>query len=145
VTVTICKRLEWDSAHRVMRHESKCATLHGHRYAAEIFVEAAELDEVDRVIDFGVVKQLVGGWIEEHWDHTTLVNIRDQGLLNFCRYEQENAGKRAPYAFPGEPTAENIAAELAKVARPLLEDSRVRLRAVRVWETPTSWAAVEVA
>lgn len=138
--VTITKRLEWDSAHRVLRHESKCGTLHGHRYAAEIEVAADALDSVGRVVDFGVVKQKVGAWIDEHWDHTTLVNSDDIMLHSFCETEHESRGKRPPYVFRCEPTAENIAIELYNVAGKLLDGAGVRVIAVTIYETPTARA-----
>ncbi len=137
--VTISKRLEWDAAHRVLRHESKCSTLHGHRYAAEIVCEADELDAVGRVVDFGVVKERVGTWIDQHWDHTTLVNGEDTDLLDFTLAEAAH-GKRKPFVFPGEPTAENIARVLLATARQLLNEGTLRVTSVRVWETPTSYA-----
>lgn len=141
--VTITRRLEWDSAHRVLRHESKCGTLHGHRYVALITCTAPELDACDRVVDFGVVKERVGGWVDDHWDHTTLVNGDDDRLLEFVRDEQEQHDKRAPYVFIGaEPTAESIAAELLRVAEVLLADTGVRVAAVEVFETPNCSALV---
>lgn len=134
--------MEWDSAHRVMRHESKCSTLHGHRYRAEITVAAETLDRVDRVVDFGAIKAKVGRWIDEHWDHTTLVNAADESLLNFCLRECTELAKRAPYVFDGEPTAENIALRLFDVADILLEDDRLSIVRVRVYETPNCYAEV---
>lgn len=136
---TITKRLEWDSAHRVLRHESKCATLHGHRYAAEITVSAPRgLDDVGRIVDFGVIKTVIGTWIDTYWDHATLVNSQDERLLAFCKGEAERGNKPA-YVFPSEPTAENIAAHLFKVCETHLP-SFLRVENVRVWETPTSCA-----
>ena len=57
--ITCTRRLEWDAMHRIPRHESKCAAFHGHRYAAEITCSAPELDDLGRVVDFGVVAQRV--------------------------------------------------------------------------------------
>lgn len=138
---TCTRRLEWDSAHRVLRHESKCSTLHGHRYVAEIECEAEELDSVGRVVDFGVVKERVGTWIDENWDHTTLVNSDDEMLRRFCERDEES-GKRAPYVFMSEPTAENIARVLFALATGMLEDANVDVVRVRVYETPSCWAEV---
>lgn len=138
--VTCSKRIEWDAAHRVLRHESKCATIHGHRYAAEIVCEADELDDVGRVIDFGVIKARVGGWIDDNWDHTTLVNQNDAVLMDACMRDARESGRRHPYTFVGEPTAENIALELLCVSRDLLKGSGVRVVRIRVYETPTSYA-----
>lgn len=136
---TVTRRLEWDAAHRVMRHESKCASLHGHRYVALITCSALQLDSCDRVVDFGVVKERVGQWIDTHWDHTTLVNGDDEDLIDFV----VGQGKRAPYVFDGaEPTAETIAVELMAIAQQLLDDTGVMVLAVEVYETPNCSAKV---
>ncbi len=133
----VCKkRLEWDSAHRVLRHESKCASLHGHRYAAVIECRAPRLDSVGRVIDYSVIKARVGAWIDQHWDHTTLVNGEDLELALFVHKQ----GKRPAYFFAGEPTAENIAIELLGVAQSLLKECGVHVASVEIFETPTSSA-----
>lgn len=137
--ITISKTFEWDAAHRVLRHESKCSTIHGHRYRAELSVTAAELDSVGRVIDFGVLKERVGAWIDKHLDHTAIVNSADQDLLDFCNADA-GRGKRAPYVMIGEPTAENIASMLLAVARTLLVNTEIEVVSVKVWETPTCTA-----
>lgn len=137
----VTRLFEWDSAHRVLRHESKCSTLHGHRYKAEVMCRGEDLDAVGRVIDFGVIKEKLGAWIDERWDHTTLVNAADVDLLELV-HREHLAGKRAPFVFQGEPTAENIARELLLTAVDLIEvrGSGVQVIAVRVWETPNCWA-----
>lgn len=137
---TITKRLEWDAAHRVLRHESKCRSTHGHRYAAELTCSAEKLDALNRVIDFGVVKEKVGTWIDDHWDHTTLVNVEDKELFDFCEQQARDHGNRKPYLFGGEPTAEMIAETLFEIANKLLQDTGVAVTQVDVYETPTSKA-----
>lgn len=135
-TISITRRIEWDSAHRVMRHESKCATLHGHRYVALLTVSAPALDDKDRVIDFSVLKERVGGWVDDTWDHSTLVNEADTALLEFAAGEALRKGHRKPFAFAGEPTAETIAAVLFDKAVELLADTSIIVDAVEVFETP---------
>lgn len=135
MTTTCTRRIKWDAAHRVMRHESKCKTLHGHEYVALVTCEAAELDFAGRVVDFGVVKERVGQWVDTHWDHTTIVNKDDVRLLMFAMAEYEDHGHRRPYALPGEPTAENLARHLQQVAADLLADTGVRVVKVEVYET----------
>ena len=61
---TCTRKLEFDAAHRVMEHESKCRHLHGHRYVAEVTVATSELDGLGRVLDFGLLKTELGGWID---------------------------------------------------------------------------------
>ena len=60
------RRLEFDAAHRVLRHESKCATLHGHRYRVDIEVSAPKPDSAGRAVDFSVLKTIIGGWIDRY-------------------------------------------------------------------------------
>jgi 6-pyruvoyltetrahydropterin/6-carboxytetrahydropterin synthase len=132
---TCTRRLEFDAAHRVTRHESKCRNLHGHRYAVEITVEADGLDECGRVVDFGEVKSIVGTWIDERWDHGTLLHPDDVDLHALC-----DASGWRHYTMSSEPTAENIAAELGRVAGELLAGRGLRIVRVRVYETPNCWA-----
>lgn len=143
--ITCTRRIEWDAAHRVLRHESKCATLHGHRYRADITCArtGATLDDLQRVVDFGVIKERVGGWVDRRWDHRTLVNVEDKELLAFV-LKQTTCENDSYYAFEGEPTAENIARELLDVANTLLKDTGIWVTRVRVWETPNCWAEVVV-
>ena len=129
------RKLEFDSAHRVMRHESKCRHLHGHRYVAEITVQADELDDLGRVIDFSVIKKIVGGWIDENWDHGTIVNEFDMSLIRVCREEDWKF-----YTMKGNPTAENIAQYLYKKAGSLLKDKGIEILMVRIYETPNCWS-----
>lgn len=147
--VTATRRLEWDSAHRVLRHESKCASIHGHRYAAEFECEAAELDSVGRVIDFGHVKEVVGKWIDDNLDHTALVNSEDRAFLQLVDMEHQldPEMRRAPFIFESkEPTAENIASMLIDTANLLLSGAcaGIKVVRVRVWETPNCYAEVKL-
>ncbi len=142
MAITVTKQLGWDSAHRVLRHESKCKTLHGHRYLAEITCTAPELDSVGRVIDFGVIKEKVGKWIDDHLDHTTIVNVEDTHLREFCQHMVHDFANRPAYILQGEPTAENIAKEIMRMSEHLLDGTGVTVSEVVVWETPTSKATV---
>lgn len=123
--------------HRIPRHESKCAAFHGHRYAAEITC-AGGLDAQGRVIDFGVVKERVGGWIDAHWDHTAIL-MRDDPDPAVPALVASNASHGRPvYWMDAAPSAENLAEELARVAQGLLPG--IRVVRVRIWETPNGTA-----
>lgn len=136
--ITCTRRLEWDAMHRIPLHESKCRAFHGHRYAAEITCLAPELDALGRVVDFGVVKELVGGWLDEHWDHTAILMRGDPEALPLAE-ANERLG-RPVYWLDVHPTAENIVAELARVARQILCGSGVDVVRIRLWETPNGSA-----
>lgn len=134
---TCTRRVEFDAAHRVTRHESKCRNLHGHRYVVELIAEASALDSKGFVIDFGVLKGVVGAWIDEHLDHGFIGKSSDSALIAFVREQGWKV-----YVLPGEPTAENIAAHIFVIGNELLAQvsAGVRLAHVRVYETPNCWA-----
>ncbi len=138
--LTCTRRLEWDAMHRIPRHESKCAAFHGHRYAAEITCHAEALDDRGRVIDFGVVKERVGTWIDTHWDHTAILMEGDPDPAVAGIAASNAAHGRPVYWMAAPPTAENVAAELAVHAQRLLADTGVRVIRIRVWETPNGSA-----
>jgi 6-pyruvoyltetrahydropterin/6-carboxytetrahydropterin synthase len=131
------RRLEFDAAHRVMRHESRCRNLHGHRYRVDVTCEAGELDALGRVIDFGIIKTVFGGWIDEKLDHGAIVHGDDAPLISLCGAEGWKV-----YALRGghNPTAEWIACELFERACELLAPHGVIVRSLRVYETPNCWA-----
>jgi 6-pyruvoyltetrahydropterin/6-carboxytetrahydropterin synthase len=132
--VTCTRRIEWDAMHRIPLHESKCRAFHGHRYAAEITCVADALDPLGRVVDFGVIKQRVGGWIDQHWDHTAILMRGDPEAAPLA---EANARLGRPvYWMDRHPTAENLVAELALIAQRLLDDTGVIVARVRLWETP---------
>lgn len=131
----VTRTFEWDSAHRITRHTSKCRFIHGHRYKAEVEVETEELDGLGMVVDFGVIKAKVGAWIDEHWDHNTLANDSDLPLIECAQFFD-----REPFTFHGEPTVENITRELWAQSKVLLEDHRLAVTRVRVYETPNCFA-----
>ena len=142
-TMRVAKSLEFDAAHRLLNYKGKCATLHGHRYRVVVELESSGLDELGMVLDFTEVKNTIGRWIDEHWDHATLLSSEDP----LCAALQEDAKQfgssvKEPFLFPGNPTAEVMAGYLLTKTRSLLSEFNVRVRSVRVYETPTSYAEV---
>ena len=133
---TCTRRLEFDAAHRVTRHGGKCHNLHGHRYRVELTV-AGVIPEDGMILDFGLVKQIVGGWIDEHLDHGAILARDDDALIALVR---EQGWKL--YVLDVEPTAENIAILLLGTARTLLTDHGIEVVGVEVWETPNCRATV---
>jgi 6-pyruvoyltetrahydropterin/6-carboxytetrahydropterin synthase len=137
VTVTATRRVQFCAGHRVHRHESKCRNLHGHNYVALVTAEAPELDALGRVIDFGVLKEKVGGWIEEHWDHGFIYWREDMDAAAALREFERYSGEQAKlYILADNPTAENMAAHLGERVCPLvLHGTGVTVTEVTLWET----------
>lgn len=137
--IVCTRRLQFCAGHRVLNHESKCANPHGHNYVAMIHAAAPSLDEIGRVIDFAVLKERVGGWIDRHWDHTFLVNAADGAMrdaLSVCGWN----GKE-PFVCQFNPTAEEMALYLLREVCPVvLAGTDVRVVKVTLWETENCYA-----
>jgi 6-pyruvoyltetrahydropterin/6-carboxytetrahydropterin synthase len=130
-TITCTRRIQFCAGHRVYGHENKCAHPHGHNYVAMLTASAEGLDSVGRVIDFSVLKNKVGGWIDQFWDHGFLVWKGDTEIVEFLTKHRHKS-----YLMPYNPTAENMAKYLLlNVGPKVLLGTGVQLTHVRIWET----------
>ena len=121
--VLVSKEFTFDAAHHLHAYEGKCKNLHGHTYKA-VFGISAFPDEVGIPADFGLIKQIWKERIEPSLDH---------------RYLNETLP-------PMNTTAENIVVWLFERMEEALNggDYRIeggRTECVRLYETPTSYAA----
>ena len=142
--ITATRKLEFDAGHRVLGHKGKCQHPHGHHYVAEITVSVLGLNSLGMVIDFGIIKERMGKWIDEYWDHNFLFNSLDPlyGHVACLTNPLERVriwSDREPYIIPQEyPTAEVLAKLLFNRAIELLPE--VSVESVKIWETPNSVA-----
>ncbi len=135
--ISCTRRIEFDAGHRVMEHESKCKYLHGHRYAIEATFVAAGLDNLGRVIDFGVVRELLGTWVDENWDHATILNDKDRELGEAIATK---TGQKIFY-MNANPTAENMADYLLnKICPELFVAENAKCTRIKLYETPNCYA-----
>ena len=126
--------LTFASGHRLLGHNGKCVYPHGHTYRAEVLMSADSLNELGFVVDFTELKEKLGDWIDDNWDHAFLVNSRDSELLEGL---QRVKGSRL-FVFPDlNPSAEVMARELYQQVQVLC---KVEPLCVRVWESPTQYA-----
>jgi 6-pyruvoyltetrahydropterin/6-carboxytetrahydropterin synthase len=138
--ITCARRIEFDAAHRVMQHEGKCKHLHGHRYALEAsFTADGGLDALGRVVDFSVIKEKLGGWIDANWDHATILFDKDKALGSDI---EKHTGQRVFY-LSENPTAENMAAYLMQTIIPdLFKTDNLRCTHIRLFETPNCFVDI---
>ena len=88
--------------------------MHGHNWKLEVEVTARSLDDTGMVVDFKVIKEAARA-LAGHFDHRYVNEIAPFDRIN--------------------PTAENLAAYLYQGLAEMLNDARVRVRAVTLWET----------
>lgn len=148
----VSRRIQFCAGHRLIGHEGHCRHVHGHNYVVRIIAEPlmdgpatistrpdSSLDSVGRVVDFSVLKEKVGGWIEEHWDHSFIANRDDVLLIQFLE-----ASGHPYYVMDCNPTAENMAAHLLRDVCPeVLKGVAVRVVRIELDETENCTATAD--
>ena len=126
--------ITFDSGHRLLDYEGKCAFPHGHTYSAEVFLEASTLDSLGLVFDFTELRSKVKTWIDENWDHAFLANSRDTELIAGLA----PVSKGRLYQFDGEnPSCEVMSRELYMQVKQLCGVAPAK---VRLWESTSQYA-----
>lgn len=134
-----------------MGHENKCAHMHGHNYKVELHAESerssVDTDNIGRVIDFSVLKEKIGTWIDERWDHGFILHDTDIAAVKALSVFEKTMSREFEikgepnfiqklFLLPFNPTAENMAKYLLQVVGPAeLAGTGVRLCRVVVHET----------
>lgn len=112
-------------AHRLPQHRGKCRFLHGHNGRIRVTLSTNVLNEDGMVVDFGRLKEVVGNWIDENWDHRTILS-QDDSLIPLL----EQAGQPL-FIVPFFPTAERLSQYLLEVIR----EKGFPVSRVDFWET----------
>ena len=144
--ITCTRRIQFCAGHRVMGHENKCAHMHGHNYVVFVTAMSGGLDDIGRVIDFSVIKEKVGGWIDEYWDHGFICDEDDKSTIKALALFAEVSGvNQKVFTMRQNPTAENMAAHLLHVVCPGLLGVGIgvaQVTKVVLWETENCSAEV---
>ena len=130
---SVTKRIEFCYGHRLLDYSGICQHPHGHNAVAEIEVGARELDSRNMVCDFGDIKRIVKAWIDTELDHKMILR-HDDPLVKPLRQLGEPV-----FLLDSNPTVERI----AKLIFDMTRHYGIDVKAVRVWETPSSFAAYE--
>ena len=124
----------FDSGHRLLDYDGKCAFPHGHTYRAEVFLQSDTLDSQGMVFDFTELKRRIKSWIDANWDHSFLVNSRDAQLIEGLT----PASQGRIYQFQEEnPSCEVLSRELYNK---VVELCGVTPAKVRLWESLDQYA-----
>lgn len=113
-------KTHFSAAHHLRNYDGKCANQHGHNWQVEVRCLCSELDAIGMGIDFVVLKAEVNALLDE-LDHTD--------LNEFDYFKEHN------------PTSENLAKFLYDELTGKLNDSRVQVSKVIVFETPSCGAS----
>ena len=105
---------DFASAHTLREYPGACSRMHGHNWKVEVEVIARALDSVGMGVDFKEIKKATKQ-VTAELDHRYLNEIKPFDEIN--------------------PTAENIAAYIYNGVSELLNNDRVRVTSVTLWET----------
>jgi 6-pyruvoyltetrahydropterin/6-carboxytetrahydropterin synthase len=126
----VTKRIEFCYGHRLLDYNGICKHPHGHNAVVEVDVRTDRLDERNMVADFSDIKRVVKGWIDRELDHKMILR-HDDPLVAPLRALGEPV-----FTLESNPTVERIAKLIFEMSR----DCGIDIAAVRVWETPSSFA-----
>jgi 6-pyruvoyltetrahydropterin/6-carboxytetrahydropterin synthase len=163
-TATITKRFVFDAAHQLPNHDGKCAHLHGHTYTLEVDAQGPVTEygspQEGMVIDFALLSNYWKQCLEPLVDHRFLLPLLHPNVSfekvevhdkTFFRVVYGTAGQEM--LLPAESvavlpidnsTAECLAEFFFSEFQHALDRTEAHISAVRVWETASSHAEVEV-
>jgi 6-pyruvoyltetrahydropterin/6-carboxytetrahydropterin synthase len=131
----VTKRIDFCYGHRLLDYDGICKHPHGHNAVVEVDVRTDRLDARNMVADFSDIKRLVKGWIDRELDHKMILREDDPLVAPL-----EALGEPV-FKLESNPTVERI----AKLIFDMTRDQGLDVVTVRVWETPTSFAAYSTA
>jgi 6-pyruvoyltetrahydropterin/6-carboxytetrahydropterin synthase len=109
----------FSAAHQLKEFEGGCERLHGHNWKVEVSVKSLSLDDTGLVMDFRELKKYTG----------EIIRTLDHHFLNELKpFETMN------------PSSENIARYLFDALALKVNDGRLTVSGVKVWESENSCA-----
>ena len=129
--LTITKEFVFHAAHRLYRGDyspeqnfqtyGRCSKLHGHSYRLQVTV-GGPVGPDGMIIDFCVLKSIV---------HDTVLSRFEHSYLN----DLEEFRDRVP-------TVENMIGSVHRLLAPAIHERGLKMVAITIYETPTSWATL---
>lgn len=110
----------FSSAHQLRGYKGKCERVHGHNWKVQVYVTAEKLNDIDIAVDFHDLKRIANE-IVSPLDHTCLNDV--------FPFTERN------------PSSENIARWIFDSMKKKLIKYKVKISAVKVWESGTASAA----
>lgn len=139
--IRLTKEFSFEMSHVLEGYDGLCSQIHGHSYRLFVTVKGVPSDnpedpKLGMVMDFGILKQIVGELIIGRYDHAMLIRETHDNAAFI-----ETLRERYPRVIPTshQPTCENLISYFASIIAPALPPE-VRLHSLRLHETATSFA-----
>ena len=139
--IVCSKKITFEAAHRIVGHDGNCKFLHGHRYVCEFTFTAESLDKLGLIIDFSLIKKIMGTWIKENLDHTVILWEKDKELI----YAIEKCTNQKIYRLSNNASVENLATHLLHDICPkLFKNHRASCIKIVIEETEFNKCSVQI-
>jgi 6-pyruvoyltetrahydropterin/6-carboxytetrahydropterin synthase len=117
-------QMDFSSAHALRGYQGKCENTHGHNYKVEVYVRGKELNSIGLLIDFKDLKAATKGTVD-YLDH-------------------KNINELPPFDKELNPSAEELAGFFFYEVGRQVNNERVEVYKVRIWETDTCAATYSI-
>ena len=139
--IRVTKEFTFDMAHALLNYDGPCKNIHGHTYRLQVTVSGCANQNPQNVkcgmlIDFGKLKQIVNHKIIDKYDHALVLNEAVPASLRASCY----AISEKVFFVAFQPTCENLLLDMKFNLQAAFENDGFILQAIRLYETPTSWA-----
>lgn len=115
----ISVKTRFSAAHYLRGYNGSCSAVHGHNWDVQAFICGEQLDDIGLLVDFRAVRKALGLVMDE----------LDHGHLNeLSGFASQN------------PTSENLARYIYDKLGNAINDDRIRVSKVCVFETPDTMA-----
>jgi 6-pyruvoyltetrahydropterin/6-carboxytetrahydropterin synthase len=139
--IRLTREFSFEMSHTLDGYDGACSQLHGHSYRLFVTVagrpsERADDPKLGMVMDFGVLKKIVGELVVDRLDHALLLRetAADADFAAMMRRRFTRV-----ITVPFQPTCENLIAWFAALLIPALP-AGVALHSLRLHETARSYA-----
>ncbi len=140
-TIRLTKEFSFEAAHALEGYDGPCREIHGHSYRFFVTVKGQPVNDPrdpkhGMVMDFGVLKRIVGEEIISLFDHALVLCATEHNAA-LRQTLKERFGNVHEVSY--QPTCENMLDDFAaRIGRRLPEG--VALHALRLHETASSYA-----
>ncbi len=139
--IRLTKEFSFEAAHALGGYDGPCREIHGHSYRLFVTVKGRPATETadpkcGMVLDFGVLKRIVGEQIVSRLDHALVLRADEanEPLLRMLGERFDNV-----VTVDYQPTCENMLDDFARRLQAHLPEG-VELWSLRLHETATSFA-----
>jgi 6-pyruvoyltetrahydropterin/6-carboxytetrahydropterin synthase len=131
------------AAHRLKEHKGLCVNVHGHTYKVEVEIGGNPDPFTGMLMDFTDLKALVARVINSEFDHSIILNAKDDELIKF--FGKASSDFRV-HIMADEPTVENISKRILFNIKSQLQNQskgHILTLKVKIWESEFTYAERE--